>query len=158
MEHSAADMRTLLANAFIMGQRHERESASARVVASPPPTEVLEELLGAFDTLYQYVSDDGCPHADRHRYARPNRARLVLETWLSEYFVPKPTGGVASPPAAAEQIRELIEWLLGERGDFPLKPEPLAGRWHRNYWWREELRRRATALGILQAESPPEKG
>lgn len=36
------------------------------------------------------------------------------------------------------QLREAIEWALGENGEFRQKPEG-AG----NYWWRKELRQRA---------------
>ena len=46
--------------------------------------EHIEELLGALDSLYKYASDDGCPHADCHRFSRPNKARLLVETWLEE--------------------------------------------------------------------------
>lgn len=48
-------------------------------------TDPVEELLGGLDVLYRYASDDGCPHAEHHRFARPNRARLVIETWLTAH-------------------------------------------------------------------------
>lgn len=49
----------------------------------PAPPEAIEALLQAFDTLYRYASD-GCSLAETHPYHRPNRARVVLETWLNE--------------------------------------------------------------------------
>lgn len=39
------------------------------------------------------------------------------------------------------QLKEAIYWALGERGDFPQEPAPLAGKYRQRYWWRTELRR-----------------
>lgn len=48
--------------------------------------------------------------------------------------------------AAEERIAQLesaIKWALGEEGEFGEEPEPLAGKYRRQFWWRTELRRRA---------------
>jgi hypothetical protein len=42
----------------------------------------IEELLKAFDVLYKYASDEGCPNKERHKFSRPNQARAVVESWL----------------------------------------------------------------------------
>ena len=36
-----------------------------------------------------------------------------------------------------------IRWALGEEGEFPDEPAPLAGKYRRRYHWRTELRARA---------------
>jgi len=45
--------------------------------------------------------------------------------------------------AQRDRLREAIYWALGERGDFPGEPPPLAGKYRRAYHWRTELRRRS---------------
>lgn len=36
-----------------------------------------------------------------------------------------------------EAVEDIFAWLLGEKGEFPMKPENGG-----NYWWRTELRRK----------------
>lgn len=49
---------------------------------------------------------------------------------------------------------ELIMWLLGERGDFPERPERVEGKPHPLYWWRTELRRRFDDIRRSHPEKP----
>lgn len=46
-----------------------------------------------------------------------------------------------------ERLTSAIRWALGEEGEFPEEPEPLAGKYRRRFWWRSELRKRAALRG-----------
>ena len=65
-----------------------------------------------------------------------------------------------TPPCTeAEQLREIIEWLLGERGEFPEQPEGQRHAlywWQRHalYWWRKELRRRVETVRVVPPVAP----
>jgi hypothetical protein len=48
--------------------------------------------------------------------------------------------------AALEEFDDLVAWLLGENGEFPDRPERIAGKPYPYYWWRTELRKRYEAL------------
>ena len=69
---------------------------------------------------------------------------------------------MTAPPAPrteAEQLREIIEWLLGERGEFPEQPEGQRHAlywWQRHalYWWRKELRRRVETVRVVPPVAP----
>lgn len=41
------------------------------------------------------------------------------------------------------QLESAVRWALGENGEFPDEPAPLAGKYRRRFWWRTELRKRA---------------
>lgn len=46
-----------------------------------------------------------------------------------------------------EGLRELIHWALGERDDFPSRPENWNDLKYKPwYWWRNELRNRFEAI------------
>lgn len=44
-----------------------------------------------------------------------------------------------------DALRDIIEWALGERDDFPVIPDRIEGKPYPFYWWRSELRRRYRA-------------
>ena len=44
------------------------------------------------------------------------------------------------------QAHRIFAWLLGEEGDFPDEPEPLAGKYRQRFWWRKELREKMNTL------------
>lgn len=54
--------------------------------------------------------------------------------------------------AQVRQLREAIEWALGERDEFPQEPAPLAGKYRRPYYWRTELRSRAFGAALAQPQ------
>lgn len=68
----------------------------------------------------------------------------------------------ASSPAAIRDDKDAtiarlwaaITWALGENGEFPDEPPPLAGKYRQRFWWRSELRRRAF-LVAEDAAAPP---
>jgi hypothetical protein len=39
-----------------------------------------------------------------------------------------------------KELEEAVYWALGERGEFPEEPPPIAGKWRRRYHWRTQLR------------------
>lgn len=58
---------------------------------------------------------------------------------------------MTAPRTEAEQLREIILWALGERGEFPEQPE---GQRHALYWWRKELRRRVETVRVVPPVAP----
>lgn len=42
-----------------------------------------------------------------------------------------------------ERLEGAIRWALGEVGEFPEEPQPLAGKYRQRYYWRTGLRERA---------------
>lgn len=73
------------------------------------------------------------------------------EDWRGEMGLAKLIGTIASHEELVTllealeadniNLRSAIEWALGERGDFPPKPE--GGK---PYWWRTELRKRSRGV------------
>ncbi len=52
---------------------------------------------------------------------------------------------LATATATLDALRAVIHWALGERDEFPERPERIEGKPYPFYWWRSELRKRATA-------------
>ncbi len=57
-----------------------------------------------------------------------------------------------------ERLRDVIRWALGERDEFPPRPQPWDQFTYKPwYWWRIELRKRAGLLPDVAALPPTPK-
>lgn len=58
---------------------------------------------------------------------------------------------------SAQQLVEVIEWALGERDDFPDRPERVEGKPYPWYWWRTEMRARLVAALASSSSSDKDR-
>jgi len=54
--------------------------------------------------------------------------------------------GIARLIEREKEMRNIFAWLLGEHGEFPEEPPPLAGKYRQRFYWRSELRHRLEQL------------
>jgi len=52
---------------------------------------------------------------------------------------------LAAARVATARLNGVIEWMLGENGEFPVRPSRLSGKPYPMYYWRSELRARRDA-------------
>lgn len=94
--------------------------------------------------------------------AKSLRENLILEDkWHQERGLPYSNRPLNPEPymrhieqleGRIKNYNDLFVWLLGEQGEFPDEPEPLAGKYRQRFWWRKELRQRLAALAVTGEE------
>lgn len=121
----------------------ERDSVSVSIVR----TEVANQLkrIGKSKRASEYVSVhviNACEllaelDESRNSHIREAQRGQVAEARLET---------TAALEAERDALRAVIAWALGERDDFPDRPERVEGKPYPFYYWRSELRKRADAV------------
>lgn len=106
----------------------------------------VRALEGALRDLIRVIEADDLMPPSLSYFAVAKQVLAVKGETPAPPSEPRDSGDAA----LIDTLTELVYWLLGERGDFPLKSAP------GNFWWRPELRERFTRImeGSSSASSP----
>lgn len=125
----------------------------------PPPlshAKMIEKLTAVADYCVRAINEAAI-RRDVEGNARAVSAAVDARAVLAA-LAPSVVG--AEPPglqSRVEQLEAAIRWALGEEGEFPEEPPPLAGKYRQRYHWRTELRRRTAPLPAQAEPAAPDE-